>query len=332
MSFFKLFSHIYIEEDVANHKNTKSILSRFKDAEKIYIKHYKDIFNRKNQSYSLQKESKKLILAKKREPFIYEGSDLIQDFGFSKYLYTPTMMNCIYDCDYCILQGMYGSANILFFVNVEEYFSSLKSLENSKAHLSISYDTDLLAFEKIFGICRLWIKEISKYPNIDLEIRSKSANFEAIADMKPLENVVLSWTIMPQVISSKVERNTPSVIKREEQIIRALKLGWRVRICIDPLIYVEGFEKIYGDYIDSFFEKIGEQKIEDVALGVFRINSDFLKKMKKRDIRNELLFYPYDVRDKVATYEDSLKKRMLDFTIEKLTKYIPKNRIFLSKN
>ena len=35
------------------------------------------------------------------------------------------MFNCIYDCDYCYLQGMYPSANIVVFVNHEDFFDAV---------------------------------------------------------------------------------------------------------------------------------------------------------------------------------------------------------------
>lgn len=330
MPSHKLFSHIYVEGEIVEHPNTLAILDRFQSAQIITIKHYKDVFNRKNQSQSAQKESKKLILAKKRAPFIYKGSGLIQDFGFAQYLYTPTMMNCIYDCDYCILQGMYGSANLIFFVNIEEYFGALKEIEGG-AHLSISYDTDLMAFEKIFGVCRAWIEEIERYPNITLEIRTKSANFDAIAEMKPRENVILSWTILPEFASKKYERNTPENKKRLENIKKALQKGWRVRICIDPVIICEDFEKSYGDFIEKLFGEIAPYEIEDIALGLFRINSDFLKKMKKRGIQSDILYYPYSVESGVATYLTEQKVKMLDFVSKRLEAYIKKEKIFISE-
>ncbi|MCG8483964.1 MAG: radical SAM protein, partial [Clostridia bacterium] len=59
------FSHIYIEDDVSDHENTIKILSHFKASKTIKISNYKEIFNRKGQDFVLQKESMKLVLAKK---------------------------------------------------------------------------------------------------------------------------------------------------------------------------------------------------------------------------------------------------------------------------
>ncbi len=64
-------------------------------------------------------------------------------------------MNCIFDCAYCYLKGMYPSANIVVFVNLEEdIFAEVERvLENHPLYLCVSYDTDLLALEPLIGFC-----------------------------------------------------------------------------------------------------------------------------------------------------------------------------------
>ena len=56
---------IYIEEEVKNNLRTQLICKKFKDPEIIYIKKYAEIFNKKNQNFSLQKRNPAIILAKK---------------------------------------------------------------------------------------------------------------------------------------------------------------------------------------------------------------------------------------------------------------------------
>ncbi|SVD49612.1 uncharacterized protein METZ01_LOCUS402466, partial [marine metagenome] len=39
--------------------------------------------------------------------------------------YFSHMLNCIYDCRYCFLQGMYRSAHYVLFVNYDEFFGAM---------------------------------------------------------------------------------------------------------------------------------------------------------------------------------------------------------------
>ncbi len=109
---------IYIEEAVADHPRTKSICARFPKATKVYCKHYGEIFNRKAQNFRLQKKQPALILAHKHKNHVLDAPDGYGIGGRRNY-YFSHMLNCVYDCRYCFLQGMYRSANYVIFVNYE---------------------------------------------------------------------------------------------------------------------------------------------------------------------------------------------------------------------
>jgi len=170
------FSHIYVENGVIENKNTKRILSKFKKSNVIKINHYKDVFCRHNQDFLVQKKSPKLILARNDGNLIYEGARVCDDFGNEHFYYTSSIMNCLYNCEYCYLQGVYSSANIVLFVNLEDVFKQVECiLKKHSVYLCISYDTDLMAFENITGFIRKWIQFAEKHDNLKIEVRTKSS-------------------------------------------------------------------------------------------------------------------------------------------------------------
>ena len=65
------------------------------------------------------------------------------------------MYNCLYDCDYCFLQGLYSSANYVLFVNYEDFFEhishTIEKNKNDSQMFFSGYDCDSLAFDKISG-------------------------------------------------------------------------------------------------------------------------------------------------------------------------------------
>ena len=193
-SMLSNFSHIYYENGAIDSPAAKQILEKFPKAKLIEISDYKDLFNRKRQDWRLQKQSLKLILAKKKSDFLYSGSDVTPDFNQKNFYYNTLVMNCLYDCHYCYLQGMYPSANIVIFTNLEDYFQKTDEMlkEKGDAYLSISYDTDLLAFENLLSYCGHWIEYASKRKNLKIELRTKSANYTAIKKLAPSENFILA--------------------------------------------------------------------------------------------------------------------------------------------
>ena len=66
LQVIRLINTIYVENEIKDHSRTLSILSKFKRSRIIYIHKYSEIFNKKKQSFRLQKKDPLLILAKKK--------------------------------------------------------------------------------------------------------------------------------------------------------------------------------------------------------------------------------------------------------------------------
>lgn len=241
----KPFSHIYVEREVISHPITQDILKKFSNSQIIIVNHYKEVFSRPRQNYKLQELSKKLIIAKRRENFLSPASPLCQNIGHSHFYYTNLIVNCIFNCEYCFLKGMYSSANIVIFVNIEDYFKEIdKILKKHPLYLSLSYETDLLAMEGIVPFFSRFVHYAYSKEDLILEVRTKSANYIAIKNLKPSSNVILAWTLLPQEIIERYEK-TPNLSLRINTIKKAIYDGWKVRLSFDPIILVENWKEIY---------------------------------------------------------------------------------------
>ncbi|WPX08688.1 SPL family radical SAM protein [Anaerocellum danielii] len=325
----KHFSHVYVEKEVLSHPVTIKILENLRSSQIVKIDNYKEVFCRAGQNYSLQEKSKKLILAKKYREFLYPGPSICHNFGYDNFFYTSNILNCIYSCDYCFLKGMYSSANIVVFVNIENYFKEIDAiLKNQSLYLSVSYETDLLALEKIVPFSSAWIEYAASKQNLTIEIRTKSANFKALEKLKPQDNVILAWTLSPQEIIEKFEHGTPSLSSRLSAIKKAIENGWKVRLCFDPILATEGWKTIYEKFLNQVFGELNREKIVDISVGVFRIPKDYLKRMKKA-FANEITAFLYEELENVYTYPKELKEDMIATMISRLEDFLPSYKIFV---
>lgn len=330
--FNPFFSHIYIEQEALKHPNTAKILSRYPNAEYIPIKHYKDVFCRGHQSYGLQKQSPKLILAIKKTSFVYEGAPVCQSFGNQHFYYTSLVMNCIYDCEYCYLQGMYPSANIVIYVNLEDYFKEIvKLLEAYPVYLCISYDTDLLAFENILGYVEQWLAFARKQPGLTIELRTKCAASQVLDNLMPQDNFILAWTLTPETIQSKYEHHTPSLQERLACINKVMNKGYTLRLCFDPLIYQEDWQTLYNELVRRTFLTLPADKIRDVSLGVFRVSHDYLKQMRKQRPDSVIIQYPYENDHGICHYGRTLSNAMISYVRNLIKEYISESKIYIWK-
>lgn len=329
-SYKPAFSHIYIEEKALQHSRAEQVLQKFPQAQQIIISHYKDVFCRSRQQFGLQKKSPKLILAKQENTCIYEGAKPCQSFGHTHFYYASGVMNCLYDCEYCYLQGMYPSANLVVFVNLEDTFRQVEELlRKHPLYLCISYDTDLLALESMLGYVGQWIAFAKAHGNLTIEIRTKSANYAKIADLMPSDNVILAWTLSPQAIAKRYEHGTATLKARLDNAAMAAKDGWNVRLCFDPVLWQKDWRVSYEQLIAETFQTISPSGVLDCSVGQFRAAKDALKRMRKNRQDSALLHYPYQLQDGIYQYDRACAEEMMEQIKRWIEKYLPPEKIFL---
>ncbi len=325
------FERIYVEEAAREHPGTARVLEQLASSRVIVIDHYKDLFNRPRQDWRAQKQAPSLILARRRDDFLYDGSAHTPDFGHPRFFYNALALNCVYDCGYCYLQGMFPGAHVTLFVNNEDYLAAAdRALRDGPLYLALSYDTDLLTFEHLLPHAREWLAFARSRPELTVEIRTKSARYNLLRGIEPIPNAVLAWTLSPQPVVERHEAMTPSLRHRVRAAAEAMRDGWRVRICIDPILRVPDWEKVYPDFIDELAGHLNLANIQDFSLGVFRINKDYLKNMKRRAAPSELLHYPYENNNGLSSYPKPQRDDMTALVRECLLRHVGAERIFVT--
>lgn len=333
------FSHIYVEEQLLGKERAERILQHFPKAQVVPIQHYKDVFNRRGQNVELQHRYPSLILAEKRGRLVYPGAPVCQSFGNQHFYYTSSGMNCLFDCEYCYLKGMYPSGNLLLFLNMEEIFREVEELLlQHPVYLCVSYDTDLLAMEEIFPYGAMWAEFVKRHPDLSIEIRTKSGALGYWKEIKEVfergekadarARMIFAFTLSPEYIIREYEHRTGSLGARLKSIRAGLALGFPVRICFDPMIFCMDWQEQYEAMLKEVFRELPMEKIRDVSIGSFRISEAYLKNMRRALPNSPVVQYPYENRQGVYHYGEKLSGEMESFLRNRLLKYIPEEKIF----
>lgn len=330
--YLPFFSTVYAEKEIWSAEWENKISSS-----PVFIDHYKDLFNRSHQDFAAQKKAPSLILAKKTGTLIYPGAPVCQSFGNEHFYYTSCMMNCIYHCDYCYLQGMYPSGHVVVFVNLEDYFSELEQLlARHPVYLCISYDTDLLALEQTFSFVSRWLAFAAEHPALTLEIRTKSGNPAVFEQLSKLyrsspslqKQIIFAWTVSPEEVCRATEHGAASLPLRLNALRAAKEAGFSVRLCFDPMIFHAGWKHSYSTLVDTVFSTITADLLYDVSIGVFRISTEYLKNMRKKRPDSAIVQYPYITENGVSHY-GTLSEEMVQYLQELLLPHLPAEKIFV---
>jgi len=320
-----MFSAIYVERAVYDHPAVERIVQRFHHIPLLKIERYGEIFNRRSQNFRLQKLRQALILARKNENYIHVAPDNY-GLGGKRNYYFSHMLNCIYDCRYCFLQGMYRSANYVLFVNYEDFASEIRSVvhqsEGDICYFYSGYDCDSLALEPVTQFVDQFLPVFSRLPNSILELRTKSTQIRNLLERPAQENVVIAFSFTPDNISTALEYKVASVQKRITAMKKLQQKGWLVGLRFDPLIYEDGFSKQYAELFEKVFSQIDVTRIHSVSLGAFRLPESYYRRMQQL-YPNEMLFAArIEQRNGMAGYSQELEASMIQECENMLLKYI----------
>lgn len=323
---------IYVETEIRHHPRVIAITARFPHARVIECARYGEVFNPKAQHFRLQKQKPALILAKKQKNFALPAP---QGYGIgaSRNYYFSHMLNCLYDCRYCFLQGMYQSANYVLFVNYEDFQDDIRQIANNHPHEAVhffsGYDCDSLALEPVTHFSREFLPFFASLPNNAwLELRTKSTQIRSLSQLAPIPRCVVAFSLSPPSVAEKVEAKAPPLLRRLAAIESLQQQGWQIGLRFDPLIYQSGYQQHYQEFFDRVFSTIKLEQLHSVSLGVFRLPEAYFKKMHKLYSEEKLFASPLQSQNGMVSYHADLEEELLQSCSAMILNHIPQTKFF----
>lgn len=328
---------IYVEREIAAHPRTQSIRSRFPNALEIPIERYGEVFNRNAQSFRLQKRKPSLILAKKFERHLLSAPEGY-GIGTRRNYYFSHVLNCLYDCRYCFLQGMFRSAHYVVFVNYESFQEAIR--ERLDAHpgeevtFFSGYDGDSLALESITGFIEAFVPFFADEPLAWLELRTKSAAIRSLLRSHPLPNCVIAFSFTPEPHAGQLEHHVPPIETRLDAMSRLAERGFRLGLRFDPLIFDPNYRKSYQSLFETVFRKVPLESLHSVTLGPFRLPREYFQRMERLYPEEKLFAVPLEERSgldgqsPMISYPRELEEELVGTVTRELSQYVPAEILF----
>ncbi len=317
---------VYIEEEVLAQPRTQRILSRLPAATQIPIQRYGEVFNVRSQSFRLQKVSPSLILAAKHSGHVLPTPE---GYGLPGYrcFYFSHMLNCLYDCRYCFLQGMFRSAHYVLFVNYDDFEAAVREAvrdSDRPCFFFSGYDCDSLAFEGVSGFAASFLDFFADLPEAFLELRTKSVAIDALLSREALSNVVVAYSLSPHDLAAAYEHKTPGLESRLVAMERLARAGWKLGLRFDPLLYHRGFRDRYRQLFDEVFRRLDVEVLHSVSLGPFRLPASYFSTLTKLYPEEALLAAPMEDVEGVVSYRKDLLSELTEFCTGEILGHIPR--------
>ena len=326
-----MFDYIYIEEAVGDHPRAREIRARFPGATTVPCKHYGEVFNPRAQNFRLQKRRPALILARKEGRLVLEAPSEYAIGGGRNY-YFSHMLNCVYDCRYCFLQGMYRSAHLVVFVNYEDFQAAIAAKAEQEAGSTpcffSGYDCDSLALDGITSFVPSFLDFFASRPRALLELRTKSTRIKPLLQGQALANCVVAFSATPPAVAAELEVGAPPVGRRLAAMRQLQRRGWPLGLRFDPLIYHQGWKEHYRRLFADAFAAVDPARLHSVSLGPFRLPRAHYKRIFQLYPGEKLFAWGLEEKDGMVSYKEKIGGEMEDFCTRELLRYVAPEILF----
>ena len=225
---------------------------------------------------------------------------------------------CPYDCRYCYLagtQGVWFSPTVKIYVNLPEIISEIDLVANRLARPTAFYHGKLqdgLALDPLTGYMSVLVPFFARHRYARQVLLTKSDEVGHMLHLDHCGHTILSWSLNPPSVAEAFETNAPSIPERLVAMERCAEAGFPVRAVIMPIIPVEGWEKLYADFLE---ELLGRVPIQRLTLGGICIYSQARSLMEMRIGRDNVISRHLErpgrvLRDGRKRYGPDLRVRM----------------------
>jgi spore photoproduct lyase len=288
-----LFKKIFVEKEIANRPKVVEILSHFPKTPVYQIDKISDVFDKVHKPYLQKRDTLNLFVGTKKGQLVKPSPDAYGVAGDPHYYFVHAY-NCIYECEYCYLQGYFSSPDLVIFINYDEMASAIRQTvaqhsPDTTVWFHAGEFSDSLALSHITNEWEIFWDTFAELPNARLELRTKSVNIKAIEHLPPLGNIVVSFSLSPEVVARKYDRKTPSVTARLKALKQLADKGFVIGIHLDPIVYTNTLQADYDALMQSTLAVVPEEQIAYISVGVMRFSKESFRAFSENYPNSDLL-------------------------------------------
>ncbi|GAB4016408.1 MAG: hypothetical protein Fur0010_16170 [Bdellovibrio sp.] len=278
-----MFSRILVENDCFERPIVQTLRERFSNIEFKSIDKIENYFGRVKKPYLEKRNELQLFIGKKRGELVKEAPPAYGLSGEPHYYYVHSY-NCIYECEYCYLQGHFDSPDLVWFINHEEIIEEMKgvlSRYQERVWFHAGEFSDSLALSHLTNELSEFHQFFREYPRAQWELRTKSVNIKEILKLGPLPNLYVSFSLSPEEESRAIDLKTPGLKARLEAMKKLAVEKFQLGIHFDPIVYSDDFLTKYQKLIQQICDHQMNEQIAYISLGVVRFTKDVYHQVQK---------------------------------------------------
>jgi spore photoproduct lyase len=176
---------------------------------------------------------------------------------------------CPYSCAWCYLRGTLRFApnksrpSVKLYDKIEQHTRTfLENVDGSGELLNTGELSDSLMNERNgYPFSKFIISLFQEQKVHKVLFVTKSNNINNLLDINGQDKAVVSFSLNADEVARRFERGAPSVTERIEAANKLSRIGYEVRIRIDPMVPMQKWREQYISLVDNIFSRFVPSRI-----------------------------------------------------------------------
>ena len=229
--------------------------------------------------------------------------------------------SCGFDCSYCAIGSFYKSGVVGFDENFARNLSALKFDPDEIYHIGTGQSSDSLMWGDHAGILSALMEFAKAHSNVILELKSKSANVGFLLENEIPRNVIVTFSLNPQIIVQNEEHLSASLNSRLEAAAKLARKGILVGFHFHPMVHFEGWQSEYGAIFERLLREFEPKSVALVSFGTLTFIRPVIKKLRARGLKSKITQMPFADANGKISYPYEIKREMFKFAYDSLQKW-----------
>ncbi len=235
-------------------------------------------------------------------------------------LYTlDSVKRCQHDCTYCSIQFFYHEPVIKVEANLREKLKSLELDPHKRYHIGTGQGSDSLLMGNTNSVLTHLFEFAQEHPNVILELKSKSDNIADLLQLEIPNNVIVTWSLNPQIIIDHEEKNTASLEQRLRAAEKIRDKGTLVGFHFHPMVYFKDCKSEYLSIAQEIIKRFSSSELAMISMGTVTFSRKVINFIRKRGLKSKILQMPLEEIAGKFSYPFKLKQEMFQALYQAFT-------------
>lgn len=153
-------------------------------------------------------------------------------------------VGCRLACSYCILRSYLNFAPVTVYLDPRPAMAALGRLAEANPGRLVRVGTgelgDSLELDPLFRLSEHLIRAAADYPNLHLELKTKTSRVDHLEAVRPKGNAVIGFSLNPEAVARDLEPGADPPAERLAAARRAAAAGFRLAFHFDPIVLQNG--------------------------------------------------------------------------------------------